>query len=370
MTTTEASARRAGDPAPDLTDYRVVHRAMTVDLDRLARAAAELVDRPDPARMAALRYYLHAVSGEIESHHRVEDDDVWPLLETVAGDRTALVGLTEDHDRLDPLLHRAGELAALDHPTPELAAVLREVADLLIRHVADEERDVFPIIADRVRVEDYRRLQARFRGNLRPSLLPFLVPWAVRHATPEERPVLLAEAGWPMRVLLALFGPRFRAREELLFGTAGLSTEDRKLVRLMRRVNRLHVAVVRGTRGRIGHRWIGGSRTVLLTVTGRRSGRPHTVTLMALPEGDDFFVAASQGGVDREPHWWLNLIADPRAQVEFRGERFPVVAEKVDGDERSAVWARLSQALGGDRFDGYQAKVRREIAVIRLRRVR
>ncbi len=78
---------------------------------------------------------------------------------------------------------------------------------------------------------------------------------------------------------------------------------------------------------------------------------------------------ASQGGVDREPHWWLNLTADPRAQVEFRGERFPVVAEKVDDDARPAVWARFSAALGGDRFDGYQAKVRREITVIRLRRV-
>jgi deazaflavin-dependent oxidoreductase (nitroreductase family) len=370
MTSTETSARRAGDPAPDLTDYRVVHRAMTVDLDRLATAAAELVDRPDPARAAALRYYLHAVSGEIESHHQVEDDDVWPLLQAVAGDLTALVALTEDHDRLDPLLHHARELAALDRVTPELAAVLREVADLLIRHVADEERDIFPIIADRVGVEDYRRLQARFRGNLRLSLLPFLVPWAVRHATPQERPALLAEAGWPMRALLALFGRRFRAREELLFGAAGLSTEDRKLVRLMQRVNRLHVAVVRGTRGRVGHRWIGGSSTVLLTVTGRRTGRPHTVTLMALPEGDDFFVAASQGGVDREPHWWLNLVADPRAQVEFRGGRFAVVAEKVGGEERPAVWARFSGALGGGRFDGYQAKVRREIAVVRLRRVR
>ncbi len=87
---------------------------------------------------------MGAVSGEIESHHQVEDDDVWPLLEAVAGDRTALVGLTEDHDRLDPLLHRARELAALDRATPELAAVLREVADPLIRHVADEERSALP----------------------------------------------------------------------------------------------------------------------------------------------------------------------------------------------------------------------------------
>lgn len=218
MTSTEITRRGPDEPVPDLIDYRIVHRAMTVDLDRLATAAAELVDRPDPARMSALRYYLGAVSGEIESHHHVEDDHVWPLLVAVAGERAALVPLTDDHERLDPLLHRAGGLAALTRATPELVAVLREITDLLVRHIADEERDVFPIITEFVRVADYERLQKRFRDNLRPSLLPFVVPWAVRHATPEERPVLIADAPWPLRVLLKIFEPRFRAREELLFG--------------------------------------------------------------------------------------------------------------------------------------------------------
>ena len=85
MTSIEITRRGPDEPVPDLIDYRIVHRAMTVDLDRLATAAAELVDRPDPARMSALRYYLGAVSGEIESHHHVEDDDVWPFLVAVAG---------------------------------------------------------------------------------------------------------------------------------------------------------------------------------------------------------------------------------------------------------------------------------------------
>jgi len=218
VTAFQVLPRTPGEPAPDLRDYRVVHRAMTVDLQRLAVAAADLVDRPDRARMAALRYYLRVVSAEIESHHHVEDEDVWPFLEAVAGDRTALVPLTEDHEQLDPLLHRANELAAREVADPELVGVLREVADLLTRHVAAEERDVFPIITERVRVADYERLQKRFQGNLKPSLLPFLVPWVLRHASPEDRAALLAEAGWPMRVLNRLFEPRFRAREELLFG--------------------------------------------------------------------------------------------------------------------------------------------------------
>lgn len=121
------------------------------------------------------------------------------------------------------MLQRANELACHDRAVPELASVVREITDLLARHIAAEERDVFPIISDRVGVADYARLQKRFRGNLRPAMMPFLVPWALRHATAAERAAMPAEAGWPLRVLHRLFAPRFRAREGLLFGRARLS---------------------------------------------------------------------------------------------------------------------------------------------------
>ncbi|MDF2979576.1 MAG: hypothetical protein K0S40_4304, partial [Actinomycetospora sp.] len=75
--------------------------------------------------------------------------------------------------------------------------------------------------------------------------------------------------------------------------------------------------------------------------------------------------AASQGGVDREPHWWLNLQADPRAEIGFRGRRIPVRAEEVGDDEHPALWARFVAA--SPRFVDYQAKVRRRIALVRLR---
>lgn len=359
-------ARRPGEPAPDLLDYRVVHRAMTVDTARLAAAAAELVDRHDPARLGALRHYLRGISAEIESHHQVEDDHVWPTLEAVAGDRAALVPLTDDHERLSPLLHRAGELAAADRATPELAATLRELAELLAHHIADEERHVFPIISECLRVADYQRLQRRFRGNLSPRQLAFVVPWVVGHAAAEERAELVGEAGWPMRALLRIFEPRFLARAALLFGPAGLTPKDRRLVRTMRVIGGVHGFLLRRSGGRIGSRWLGGSEVVLLTVTGRRSGMPRTVPLMCLRDGDDLLVAASQGGVDREPQWWLNLLADPRATAELRGDRFPVTAAEVGQDERPALWARFVDTYAG--FESYQAGVRRQIAVVRLRR--
>lgn len=214
-----ATARRPGEPAPDLLDYRVVHRAMTTDTARLAAVGEELVRCPDRRRLRLLRRHLRGITAEIVNHHRVEDADVWPFLEAIAGDRTSLVALTEDHERLDPLLDRAGALATADTATPELAATLHEVADLLARHVADEERDVFPIIVDRVRVEDYARLQERFRGTLGLRVLTFVVPWVISHADPAERRALLAEAPPPLRAVLALTERGFRARTDRLFGT-------------------------------------------------------------------------------------------------------------------------------------------------------
>jgi F420H(2)-dependent quinone reductase len=145
-----------------------------------------------------------------------------------------------------------------------------------------------------------------------------------------------------------------------------LTAKDRRQVKLMRRFGRLHRAVLRVTGGRVMRTWFGGTDVVLLTVRGRRSGNLFTVPLMSLRDGDDILVAASQGGVDREPQWWLNLLADPHAEVQLRGERFAVTAERVSDDERPAVWGRFVAAYAG--FEDYQAKVQRQIAIVRLRR--
>jgi deazaflavin-dependent oxidoreductase (nitroreductase family) len=149
-------------------------------------------------------------------------------------------------------------------------------------------------------------------------------------------------------------------------GEPTLTAKDRRMIQLMRATARVHRVVLRLSRGRIGGGWFGGSDVVLLTARGRTSGRLHTVPLMGLRDGRDLLVAASQGGVDREPQWFLNLLADPHAEVEVRRQRFAVTAEQVSAEERPALWARFVAAYAG--FEDYQARVRREIAVVRLRR--
>ena len=68
----------------------------------------------------------------------------------------------------------------------------------------------------------------------------------------------------------------------------------------------VHRLLYRASGGRIGSR-IWGLPIVLLTTTGRVSGRPRTVPLCSLRDGERFVVIASYGGLDRSPSWWLNL---------------------------------------------------------------
>jgi F420H(2)-dependent quinone reductase len=103
---------------------------------------------------------------------------------------------------------------------------------------------------------------------------------------------------------------------------------------------------------------------VLVTHRGRRSGRTFTTPLLHVQDGPDLVVAASNGGIDCEPQWWLNLQADPHGEVEVRGRRWPVTATEVADEDRTALWQALMAKC--PTYDDYQSKVSRRIALVRL----
>ena len=138
---------------------------------------------------------------------------------------------------------------------------------------------------------------------------------------------------------------------------------DRRLTAVQRRVARVHTTLLRRSGGRFGSRFRGGD-VVLLTHRGRTSGRTFTTPLLHVRDGDDLVVAASNGGVDAEPQWWLNLQADPHGEVEVRGRQRPVVAAPVDEADRDRLWQALMDRT--PTYDEYQAKVSRRIALVRL----
>jgi deazaflavin-dependent oxidoreductase (nitroreductase family) len=107
-------------------------------------------------------------------------------------------------------------------------------------------------------------------------------------------------------------------------------------------------------------------RLVLLTTTGRQSGRAHTVPMMFHREGDRVLVIASGAGAPRHPHWYLNLAADPAVTLELPDESYAGVAETLGGEDRERTWAMLKQTYPF--FADHEAKVEREIPVVVLRR--
>ena len=119
----------------------------------------------------------------------------------------------------------------------------------------------------------------------------------------------------------------------------------------------------RANAGRLGGSWEGRD-LLLLTTTGRRSGRPHTKPMVYTRDGDRLLVYASKGGAPRHPDWYLNLAADPRVVVEVGPNRYEAIATPLEGEERDREFA--AQAERNPVFADYERKTSRVIPVVAL----
>ena len=126
-----------------------------------------------------------------------------------------------------------------------------------------------------------------------------------------------------------------------------------------------HVRVYRETGGERGYHWR-GTTILLLTTTGRTSGEPRTTPLIHRTDGDRWIVVASKGGWPENPSWFENLMANPDATIEVKGEEVPVRATTATGEERSRLWSLMTEVWPA--YDDYQARTEREIPVVVLSR--
>jgi F420H(2)-dependent quinone reductase len=139
---------------------------------------------------------------------------------------------------------------------------------------------------------------------------------------------------------------------------------------LGRSFSSLHRAMVSMSGGRVGTKFR-GQPLILLTTTGRKSGKPRTWPLVGLPIDEQarrsgWVVVASNGGHDAHPAWYLNLQANAAASVRDGRDEVAVTARDATPEERARHWPRFVDVLGT--YAEYQEATDRTIPVVMLER--
>ena len=132
---------------------------------------------------------------------------------------------------------------------------------------------------------------------------------------------------------------------------------------LIRGLSKTHLVVYRLSGGRFLSR-VAGMPVLLLTTTGRRSGKARTTPLTFFRDGADLVVIASNGGADKPPDWSLNLRQNPRAVVEIGTDELTVQTRTASAEERERLWVGITATYSG--YARYQKKTVRQIPVLIL----
>ena len=119
------------------------------------------------------------------------------------------------------------------------------------------------------------------------------------------------------------------------------------------------------TNGEDGHIWE-GVPTLLLTTTGRKSGKSYTTPLIYGEHNGRYVVVASRGGAPEHPQWYRNLTAQPEVGVQVKADRFRARARTASPEEKPELWKLMTSIWPA--YDDYQTRTEREIPVVIIER--
>jgi F420H(2)-dependent quinone reductase len=135
------------------------------------------------------------------------------------------------------------------------------------------------------------------------------------------------------------------------------------VARLARAAIATHVALYRLSGGKIGGQ-AQRMPVLLLTTTGRKSGKEHTTALVYMPDRENFVVVASNGGQAKLPNWWLNVRKSKQARIEVGRKRLRVSVQEANGEERERLWSHIIAYRAG--HESYQERTPYPLPVVIL----
>lgn len=134
---------------------------------------------------------------------------------------------------------------------------------------------------------------------------------------------------------------------------------------MLKSMNAIHRTLLTLSFGKLG--WDAAGMPVLeLTTVGRKTGEPRSVMLTSpVQEGDTLVIVASRGGDDHHPAWFLNLQAEPKVTVKWKGAApRTYLASVATAEQREPLWATITAKHTN--YAGYQRKTEREIPLVLL----
>lgn len=144
--------------------------------------------------------------------------------------------------------------------------------------------------------------------------------------------------------------------------------DSKYTVDIIKWMSKTNVKLYRATGGRLGGKWRVGSAfpwgipVCLLTTTGRKSGQPRVSPLLFLEDGGRVILVASQGGLPKNPMWYLNIRANPEVTIQIKSRIRTMRARVATDEERAELWPRLVDMYAD--FDNYRSWTDRQIPVV------
>lgn len=105
--------------------------------------------------------------------------------------------------------------------------------------------------------------------------------------------------------------------------------------------------------------------TLLLTTTGRKSGKESVMPLLYGAVDGGYAIIASKGGDPKHPGWYHNLKAQGKVKVQVAKDVFNATTRVASGAERAKIWEQMAAMYPP--FADYAVKAGdREIPVVVL----
>ena len=207
----------------------------------LARAVgtAHLARLDDPERNASFRRGWDLFTGMLEIHHRAEDELIWPRLRRrlshSADALSVLDAMDAEHARIDPLIARieaaltifpdpvagltpsdgaepvTGSRAAEPGDLTEVGDAVEELRDLLVNHMAHEERDAMPLVDRALTDREWRAVVRDIHGlvtSMDSLTVADFVPWLTDGHPAERERVISTVVPAPVRPVYRLLWKR------------------------------------------------------------------------------------------------------------------------------------------------------------------